>query len=363
MPTAVLQTSPGVGGEGTAPGRALRACGRALACAVLGVVLLGLAVPAAPAAHRFAGVAHASPAGQESAEYYEALWQAALAELNAAATCDEAVAALTKLTGVERARQQAGYYTDDSPDPLQYAPKVHGICYEEFFAKCRERQDPAYGVAMRQVLRATALIGNDALDASKVERCLTFELRFDGRFTLNHMGFDTAVTYRASVPVESSGDGLGTWNGQAPLDNVELSVRVPAPASVRDARGDSGELKVPLLISDFPYEPGSLERGQALDLQILLQTLIPTLEHWTVEFPPMLGTSIPPIPTVAPLWMGSFQGLHADEQLGDAGWLIKDFQHVGGSVYARRGYNRTGTSEGVPVQEQTTVELWHTPKP
>jgi len=325
-------------------------------------VAAGLAVPSGYPARGGAAVALAAPANQEApSELPESLsreallerYAAAVVELKSATTCAAKEVALNKLIAVERNWVLLGY-GESGLDPESFYPEALTFCYEEYFAKCHELKDPAFGVAMRGIERTAHVLGKGTLlDASKIDRCLTFELRLEGRFDLRNSEHVWMTHSRASVPVEF--DGL-QYTGQAPLESIGFTYTAPVPT--KNTRVEPGTLAVTSMASDFSYVAGTLSSGQALDLQLGLQLASPQIEHWVMALGPGMD-----LPRVGLFWGLGFSELHRDEEVWPANWLLQGFQHVGGSVYARKTYVRSGSALGLaPVDEQTAVELWHTPK-
>ncbi len=58
---------------------------------------------------------------------------------------------------------------------------------------------------------------------------------------------------------------------------------------------------------------------------------------------------------------GLFNGLHMDELDQGFGGFVIDLEEGSGNVIGKKVYDRTGTLDGVPVTELTTIQLVHTP--
>src|SRR5687768_9557187 len=234
-----------------------------LALAAFFAVAGGLVAPADSSVLRGAAVALAAPAAQEepselpgdlSRESLLARYAEAVAELNAATTCDAKGNALNRLLAIDRTWLLLGY-GEPGLDSLSFYPEVLTFCYEEFFVKCHELQDPAFGSAMLGILRTAHLVvGETLLDASKVDRCLTFELRLEGAFDVRLPGHVWMTHSRSNVPVVS--DGLN-YTGEAPLESLRFTHTVPAPATVKNTRVEPGVFYVTSMAGDLTYVPGT----------------------------------------------------------------------------------------------------------
>jgi hypothetical protein len=266
----------------------------------------------------------------------------------------------------------------DQGDVAELDPEVAAIrdalekgianCYNEAFGKCVNLHEPTQATNMLSALRQLTLLGaDDLVDRSRIEKCVRFDLNFETdteyRTILPNpagivIGF--RMKLRAKVPLRF--DGLqvsgfaalewlsATWTGALPTPDSPTAKVTPGQGSTLVVSDLGFDLNVfegtpPPPKIKLTYDPGS--------------PLVKNSITWHPKDDPPFTVDFPDFE-----WRSPYYFLHQDEATAGNGPLVaRDWSLVGGSVWARKTYQRSRNVPAVEAKETTLMDLIHTPAP
>lgn len=253
----------------------------------------------------------------------------------------------------------------------EFAPEIAKIwqtfddalvnCYNKAYDKCVAETDLSQIAVMMGFLRQATLLSPSAggglvsrLDQSKIEKCGTFELKFnstiDGNFPQAGGGVMVfAFSVRSSVPVKLKA-GSPSLGGSAPLEYISFSVSgVPC---LKAAAPRGGLFKVSDLDPSGFFDPA--KKGK-VDIRLTIDPGV-TEETYASTCPDV------PFSLTDSLYTKFFEQLHAKEKAA-SGYLIANWITGGGGAVARKSYQESGVcGVGGTCKENTTLELIHKAK-
>ena len=257
-----------------------------------------------------------------------------------------------------------------------FAPEVAAIfdalekgtanCYNEAFGKCVNQHDPLQVTNMLSSLRQLELLGGENLvDQSRIERCVRFDLDFEtdveSHSTVQNpygllAGF--RMKLRAKVPLRF--DGLHV-SGSAPLEWLSATWTGVLPSGVTVNTVAPGQGST-LAVTDLGFDLNVYEGAPPPPhVKLTYDPGSPVVTNiFTFATDPPVTIPFPDYP-----WRVPYYFLHQDELLaGNDGPLVaRDWSVVGGSVWARKTYQRSRNVPEVTASETTLMDLIHTPEP
>jgi len=164
----------------------------------------------------------------------------------------------------------------------------------------------------------------------------TFLLKFDSTQVLTGDGTTISSRVLANFVLEPVEGELGRYRGQGRLRYIEL-VGMAAVAS-------DGVLTI-------------------TDMRVSSENGTVTLDLFPGEPKPVELLIIPPVTAIKQFQWWSGFGLFHEDELGQGGFSIDNWQYPVGEVYARKTYSRNMTIENADFTESTTIELTPVPDP
>ena len=163
-----------------------------------------------------------------------------------------------------------------------------------------------------------------------------FLLKFDSTQVFTSDGTTVSSRVLANFVLEPVEGELGRYRGQGRLRYIELDGMVAVPSdgvlTITDMRVSSQNGTVTLDL--FPGDPKPVE--------------------WLI---------IPPVTAIKQFQWWSGFGLFHEDELGEGGFSIDNWQYPTGDIYARKTYSRNKTVETAFLTENTTIELSPIPDP
>lgn len=226
---------------------------------------------------------------------------------------------------------------------------------------CPQLGDPRASVYFLGLARQLQLVGggDDALFQvlyENLERCAVYELRLVTQVTGRGEGNSFTWKLESTVKIEPKLAVSGGLPVRAPLTYTSTSGSAPSECVVTTITGTTpGVLEVKEV--DFSdYSPRVPSRDPVLSIVLDIPT--PPLEtyHHTPTGAENCGQEAPP-DTQIPQWFAAFQALHPGFKLEG-----KDFVPDAAPVVAIAVYSRTIDLGNGGIDENTKIELVHTPK-
>jgi hypothetical protein len=236
-------------------------------------------------------------------------------------------------------------------------PQVFEHLINLSYAHCKDQHDVLQELSfLRGAQRQAQLLAFDNLSTlamTRVEQCGRFELDVESGITWIIPGAHGSSRVRAKRLELNASDN---WTDEKPLDYFQFEW-VP-------------DIDCEITLSthaDLPFRAELVSLGEAAtqeppkppDPTKLIVSVFEggATEKVTVTCPDEFGG--PPVTVSASyhIWQDLFAALH-----GGASFTIKDWDYVGGSLYARKTYSQSGSSGEGSAVEQTSLELWHTPE-
>lgn len=251
-------------------------------------------------------------------------------------------------------------FTAEINSALNSAAAIFRHCADELHQRCVDNHDPAVVQNLLALARQVILLGLDDKDpgilkfiGDKVQGCLRFTLDFD---SMTEFTDDNGTRYNAhvhaivplSLPDLSS--ILEGPTGQGPLQYVTATV----VANLGDdcsyvINAQTSVLNVSSLSFDL-----NIKTDAKPSLTLQLSVPRPTVQL-TTSCPDVPGLTIP-----FEIWTIAFTQAHSDDFR--AGLFVRDWEFVGGQIFARKLYRSTTTFESAVFTDSSTFELRHVPK-
>ncbi len=269
--------------------------------------------------------------------------------------CDAAPAILSRALGWLRQVQLLGYgdrFQAESTLITNTMLQVLVNCYNKAYDKCVANDDLSQMVVMLGYLRQGQLLGvGDRMDQSKIEKCGTFELKFDSTIdaTFPQAGGGVGVfssVVRTTVPMKLT-LVTNSAEGSAPLDYVSFSLSGLPCLQAAPPRG--GTFQATRL--DLGLSPDPAQRGRYnISLMIDVGTTQETYSSTCPEVPFSLTDS---------LYTKFFADLHAAEKAG-IGYQITNWQPGAAGIIGLKTYQGSKPcAVGGTCKETTKLQLIH----
>jgi hypothetical protein len=290
-------------------------------------------------------------------------------QMQAATDCASYQAALTSAVGWAQQAQSLGVdpqteLTEDFAAVNNFQISTDVVCYNEEYATCVSQHDPSQATKMqadRKELLQLGAVNPELIDPDKISKCLTFELDFDTTITIGSTGPQFTVELRAKVPLHP-GTNQQSLEGAAPLQHIRWQVsggRACTGGPLRPGPTTDSTLTVsgltlsldPVVAPVDPVDSAVIDIGQPKEQIDAGTSDIDNGARCAAALPVSVG-----------LIFCQTHAAEASSVACNSSFSVKYWNYLGGEVYARKTYSFTGTVAGVPVRENTTIELRHTPQ-
>ena len=229
----------------------------------------------------------------------------------------------------------------------KFADDQHRKCAEthDIVGTAKETEYTLILVVPLLFIRSQPLADAVAHAREQVAKCKSFEL-----------DFKSAITWVVEGPAHGSSsvrvqrlklNVSNNWKNEAPLDYFEFTWLPDVACGVTTSTRVDAPFRAELV------SPGDVT-GSGPDPANLVMNVFAGGATETLNLTcPEAGT----VTATQHIWEALMNGLH-----GGTSFTIKDWNYVGGSLYARKTYSQTVNSADTSATEQTTLELWHTPE-
>ena len=228
--------------------------------------------------------------------------------------------------------------------------------------KCITQNDPEEALNLTKYGKLFEMLGFEGQDVfEKIRKCVRFELKFTSTTTHDVEGeFTYQGLVRVTILLQTEGDPskLQGFTATATYEKQELAfAHSCAPISGYSFVFAGAAINEAF----FGYQ---LKRDAENDPKPYLSLLFPALplfDSYTAHIESDQDCISQAFPAITH-WGTPFGLLHMNElDLTTGGYLIRDWEVLGGELYAQKVYERTLNQDGAVAGETTKFELFHKP--
>ena len=274
--------------------------------------------------------------------------------------CANARLALESLLNIIKQRLMLFPDTDPSV-PVSLLTTLAHVCTQEEYELCRDdhivwRMLPViFGFERQRQFLDVPDEAEWAFEKNLAAKCLTFEVRFDSRASVQQGPVRVVSTVTSKVIIALDPESLRVTGHSALVNTAfKITTSVSGGCSIKSTRGGS-ELKVTDL--SFAFTPGTKPDAPGTLTDITL-TYLPgeTTETGSISCP---GAPAQPFSSLN--WSAMYLGIHgAERATPDGAYATKEWKVKQAPKMGTKEWDLNAAAAG--ITEQGTIELYHEPR-